>query len=55
MGALPVLIVAVFKPFVPFEGLGINVGDVGAPTLTKENRRLQVVSRVGESKGIGEK
>ena len=35
------LTAVVFMPFAPLGGLGTEVGDVGAPTLTKENLRLQ--------------
>jgi hypothetical protein len=44
-GALPVLMLAVCRPFVPLGGAGIEVGVVGAPTLTKENRKLWVISK----------
>jgi hypothetical protein len=38
-----VLIAEVFRPLAPL-GVAMEVGVVGAPTLTKENRRLEKVS-----------
>ena len=40
MGAFPVLMAAVFRPLALL-GVGMEVGVVGAPTFTKENRRLK--------------